>query len=635
MPSSVTRRNFLIASLAVPLAATASPALAVESTDQFTTAAAKYGVPVAVLAAVSYGQTRWEDHSGRPSTSGGYGPMHLIDGATVEATRKKIADKSRTAVVDTLGQAAKLTGFTPAKLKTDPAANILGAAAILASTQKALGHPTGAMTDPAQWYSAIAAVSGLTSASAQQTFADGVLSDLKTGAVKATAGGTLKMSAHAVGAPGAQRNTLTERIKVAANCLPRGPIDAPPGLDVEWYPAPYEQYGPDSWDYGNHDLGNRPKSPKLNQIVIHDMEGSFDTALTLVSDPTYLAWNYSIRSNDGHIAQHLEIKDIGWHAGNWYINSHALGIEHEGFAGEGATWYTEVMYRTSARLVRYLTAKYNIPVDRSHIIGHDQVPATTAAGIPSMHWDPGPFWDWEHYFSLLGADLRWGTLPLRPRSGQVVRILPGFDGNFQPVTGYQGSSSTPYPANTPTNFVTLRTQPDAGAPVYTDKGLHQNGSAGSSYLSDMGGRAAAGCDYVVADVQGDWTAIWFLGDKVWFYNPRTNPTARVVLGAKVVTPKAGKATIATYGRAYPEPSAYSDPDDVQNWVPLTYVLSSAQSYVVVDDKPPTDYYKAETFDINTPDDHVDIVGKTKYYMISVGHRIGFVLADDVQSSLAW
>ena len=634
MPSSVSRRNFLIASLAVPLAATAAPALAVESTDQFTAAATKYQVPVAVLAAVSYGQTRWEDHSGRPSTSGGYGPMHLIDGAAVAAVRANRTGKPNSApVIDTLAQAAELSGYSPSALKNDPAANIMGAAAILASTQKSLGHPLGAGTDPASWYEAIASVSGLTSASAQQTFADGVLADLQSGAVKATAGGTLRMQARAVGSPGAQRQVLSQRVAAAKAQRPRGPVDAPAGLDVEWTPAPYEQYGPNPWDYGNHDLGFRPKSPALNQIVIHDMDGYYDGSITLVKDPTYLAWNYSIRSADGHIAQHLETKDIGWHAGNWYINGHALGIEHEGFAADGS-WYTEVMYRNSAKLVKYLARKYDIPLDRSHILGHDQVPATTAAGIPSMHWDPGPFWDWEHYFTLLGANLRKGTSTVRPKSGQVVRILPGFDGNFQPLTGYQNSSSTPYP-DLPTNFVTLRTQPDWGAPVYTDKGLHQNGTPGSTYVSDMGARAAAGCDYVVAEVIGDWTAIWFLGDKVWFYNPRKNPTVRVLLGAKVVTPKAGKTTIPVYGRALPEPSAYTDPADVVAWAPLTYQLASAQSYALVDEKPPTDYYKANTYDIDTPGDHVDIIGKTKYYMISVGHRIGFVLADDVQASRAW
>ena len=90
-----------------------------------------------------------------------------------------------------------------------------------------------------------------------------------------------------------------------------------------------------------------------------------------------MSWHYTLRSVDGHIAQHVKAKDVGWHAGNWYVNAKSIGLEHEGFAAQGA-WYTEAMYRTSAKLVRYLALRLGIPLDRQHIIGHDNVPGTTA-----------------------------------------------------------------------------------------------------------------------------------------------------------------------------------------------------------------------------------------------------------------
>src|SRR4029078_3378833 len=37
----------------------------------YSAAAAKYGVPESVLLAVSYAESRWDDHAGAPSTSGG------------------------------------------------------------------------------------------------------------------------------------------------------------------------------------------------------------------------------------------------------------------------------------------------------------------------------------------------------------------------------------------------------------------------------------------------------------------------------------------------------------------------------------------------------------------------------------
>ncbi len=634
--ASLSRRNFLLATLAATTTAAATtalgePALAVDRSAEFTKASTKYAVPAAVLAGVSYGQTRWEDHAGRPSVGGGYGPMHLVDGARAASIRRDYAGKE-TGVIDTLGRAAKLTGYSPETLKTDPAANIMGTAAILASTQKHLGLPLGTTTDPADWYSAVAEVSGPTTASAQRTFADGVLNELRTGAVKTTAGGTLTLAARSVGIPTAQRAKLTARIKMSLRCKPSYSdpnIDAPRGMDIEWVEAPYEEYD-EYGDYGNHDLGFRPKTPSLSQIVIHDTECSYDVALKLVQEATYLGWNYTFRAADGHVAQHMLAKDVGWHCGNWYVNSHSLGVEHEGYGAIGdETWYTEVMYRNSARLVGYLARKYHIKMDRAHILGHDQVPGIDTPHIPSQHWDPGPFWDWEHYFQLMGADLRRGTIRRPARVGEVVRILPGFDHNTQPLTGLGGDATQSYPAGTGMNFVTLYTEPDATSPVYNDLGLHQRGQPGSSFVSDMGGRISAGCDFVVADVHGDWTAIWYLGDKVWFQNPRRNPTAAIVLSAKVVTPKKSASPAATYGVAFPEPEAYSNPDDVTDLAPLLYTLPAGQSYVLYDADIPTDYYKAWSYTLDDPTDHVDIVGKLKYYMISLGHRIGYVLASDV------
>lgn len=69
------------------------------------------------------------------------------------------------------------------------------------------------------------------------------------------------------------------------------------------------------------------------------------------------------------------------------------------------------MYRQSAKLVRYLAHRFGVPLDRAHILGHDNVPGPNADKIKSMHWDPGPYWDWAHYFDLLGA--RWSTTATR------------------------------------------------------------------------------------------------------------------------------------------------------------------------------------------------------------------------------
>lgn len=591
-------------------------------TAAFHQASAEFGVPESLLEALSYSQTRWDAHAGEHNTDGGYGPMNLIDGTLYAADG---ADKGTgapdPASVDTLGRAAKLLGVDRAELRTDAAANIRGGAALLAQEQHSLGLPTGTGTDPGRWYAAIAAASGSSTRSAARTFADDVYTALADGASRTTDDGQhVTMQAR----PTAPQTTQLNKLHLMTSASNPN-IECPAGLDCEWIPAPYEKYGDAPGDYGNYDKAPRdtPAGPSVDYIVLHDTEASWDTTLQLVQDPTYLGWHYSIRSADGHIAQHIATKNVGWHAGNWYINEHSIGIEQEGFAAQGATWFSEPLYRNSARLVRYLATKWNIPLDRAHILGHDNVPGTTAAGVRSMHWDPGPYWDWEHYFDLLGAPL--DAQQGKP-SSQIVRILPGFDDNQQPVTG---CTTAGQPCDSQgTNFVYLHTEPNADSPLVKDIDLHTDGTPSTTDVADVGARAVAGQDFAVADRSGDWTAIWYLGQKGWFYNPADHPTAVPYQGFLVV-PKPGVAAAATYGRAYPESSAYPAGIPDQGTAPLDYRLSTGQAAVLTDATVPTDYYRAVTYDTPPPADHIDIRGTTKYLQISFGHRIMYVKASDV------
>lgn len=94
---------------------------------EFGEAAEKYAVPVELLLAMGYTNTRWE----MPPTEaneyekgdlhgwGSYGIMALVQNPSS----------------DTLGEASRLTGIPEEKLKSDRAANIMGGAALLAESQ--------------------------------------------------------------------------------------------------------------------------------------------------------------------------------------------------------------------------------------------------------------------------------------------------------------------------------------------------------------------------------------------------------------------------------------------------------------------------------------------------------------------
>lgn len=630
------------AALLLPLLAAASPADAAGPVPvparglqrAFAAAAAEYHVPQSVLLGVSYLQSRWDTHAGAPSVTGGYGPMHLTDARTAlsaashrgrgapdargDSARPVRPAPARTvripsngelpARLKTLPRAAQLTGLSPRDLRTDPAANIAGGAALLAAAQRQLGRPLS--SDPADWYAAVARFSGADDITTAAAYADDVYRVLRSGQKRRTdSGQEVTLPAR----PGLVPRTAALK-RAGLRPLSAAGAECPTGVACEWVPAPHQQFGDN--DYGNHDVADRPASPGIRYIVVHDTEGGWDGVLTMVQDPTYVSWNYSLRATDGHIAQHVKAKDVAWHAGNWYVNSESIGLEHEGFLAQPDSWYTEAMYRSSARLVKYLAEKYGVPLDRQHILGHDNVPGPTAASISGMHTDPGPFWDWRHYFELLDRPFA----ATAGASGAVVTIRPDYAANRPVFTdcGAKGLTCATHGSSE----VRLYSDHDEKSALVEDVG---DGSAPTTALNDVASRASTGQQYAVADRWGDWTAIWYLGRKAWFKNPGAQPTAVASVG-QVVSAKDGRDSVPVYGRAYPEAAAYPAGIPAQALSPLPYKLPKGQKYVA-GGTVPGEYYYAVTF---AGDGHRLVVGDDLYYEIQYGHRVAFVRAADVK-----
>ena len=582
--------------------------------QQFAAAARESGVPESVLLAVSYNESRWEAHDGAPSTTGDYGPMALADVAT-GFTAKGTAS---TAGLHMLSTAAALIGATPAAVRTDPGDNIRAAAALLAGYAKKLGNGVEP-TSVGDWYGAVAEYSGATDQAGAKDFADEVYATIRSGAVRHTDDGqNLSLAAD----PSVVPNTSQLAALHLAPPPPGQPAECPVNLDCTFIPAAYTEVS-SATDYGNYDLANRPDNGlTINYIVIHDTEETYAATVSDFQNPAhYASANYVVRGSDGTVTQMVPDADVAWHAGNWYVNMHAVGIEQEGFAVQGATWFTERLYRTTATLVRYLAARYHVPVDRQHIIGHDNVPGPSPAGVPGMHWDPGPFWNWTHFMNLLGEQV----VPTGSAHSPVVTINPDFATNIQAVTDCE--NHTPV-ADQAASFVYLRTAPNASAPLFNDPGLNPKGTVGTTCAADWGDKASSGQQFAVAGRSGDWIAIWWDGAKVWFENPAAKPVA-THSSALVVQPKPGETSVPVYGSAYPEASAYPAAIPAQTLNPLPYTIQSGQSYVY-GGTTPTDYYYAKTIDNSIPDDHTDVPGTQRFLEIQLGHRVAFVLASQVR-----
>ncbi|MFJ8008254.1 N-acetylmuramoyl-L-alanine amidase [Streptomyces fagopyri] len=607
------------AALLVPLL-TGAPACGGPASDRklqnvFTDAADEYHVPRSVLMGVSYLQSRWDSRPGTPSVAGGYGPMHLVDtrragspaiAAGPSGAPARNTPGSRSEQPADLRRAAHLIGAPAGQLRTDTAANVRGGAALLAAAQRQLGKPLSA--DPQEWWDAVARFSGTSDAASAATYANDVFSLIRQGAHRTTDAG------EQVTLPASPRvrlhGTDTQKARRPEE------VECPPELACDWLAAPYVRT--DDGSYGNHDLADRPRDQKIDYIVIHDTEAYLPSMLRTVQNPKEPSWHYSIRSSNGSVTQHVRVRDMAWHSGNQMVNARSIGIEHEGFLKQPDTWYTEQMYRTSARLVRYLAKKYDVPLDRQHILGHDNVPAPTASSIPGMHDDPGPFWDWRHYFDLLGAPLR----ATAAADSDMVTVLPDYATHKPEFTGCAKAGVPCAPHGS--SAVRLRTEPDENAPLVQDPGRHPGGEASTEDVDDLGARVSAGQTFAVAGREGVWTAIWYQGQRAWFRNSQNHPTA-VGASGRMVTPKAGLNEVPVYGRALPESDAYPDGVPEQPESPLPYHFLAGQRYATQGRLVGSHIDRSEFRAAPSP----VVMGHEEWYEIQLGHRIAFVRASDV------
>lgn len=189
------------------------------------------------------------------------------------------------------------------------------------------------------------------------------------------------------------------------------PVDYPGAI---WVPAVE----------GNFSAQNRPSDEKIDRIVVHDIEGPAASAISIFQDKTRQVSSHYIVGGDGQIYQMVREHNVGFHAGNREFNHHSIGIETEGYSFRPG-WYSPTIYEAEAKLVRDITTRYAIPRDRAHIIGHFEVPnpkdPTKFGGI-NAHTDPGPYWNWAAFMTLVRNDARLieAQIPATIRPGEIL-----------------------------------------------------------------------------------------------------------------------------------------------------------------------------------------------------------------------
>lgn len=121
-------------------------------------------------------------------------------------------------------------------------------------------------------------------------------------------------------------------------------------------------------------------------VVIHIMEGTLTGTDGWFQNPaSQVSAHYGI-GKTGDVHQYVKEADSAWHAGRvsaptWKLikttgdtfinpNYYTIGIEHEG--DEESEW-PDAMYKASADMIKSVCLRWNVPLDRDHIIGHHEI----------------------------------------------------------------------------------------------------------------------------------------------------------------------------------------------------------------------------------------------------------------------
>ena len=299
--------------------------------------------------------------------------------------------------LDTLALGAALLGTTEEALRTDTDLATRAGARVLAT----LGAQHGAGSSYESWRTTLEVMSGMDDDNAR-AYASRVLAILhRGGSFPARAGETIQLAAHA------------EIAAIEPTVARLEPATATDFAGAVWFTTSCTN---------KCDVGRPLGNAAVDKIVIHDTEGGWDGSVATLQNDAGKSVHYIVDRDGSRVGQFRHETDTTWHAGNYYYNETSVGIEHVGVAADPAG-YAAGLYDTSRALVADIRTRWNVPLDRQHIIGHYQVPDGTSIsessapcsdtldhcetsanfGGASNHRDPGYNWQWCQYMEKLGG----------------------------------------------------------------------------------------------------------------------------------------------------------------------------------------------------------------------------------------
>jgi hypothetical protein len=350
----INRASF--AALAALCVASCTTSSTPDSGDDFENAARAYDVPVDLLKAIAYVETRWQPVVGEP------GEFERPTGAGVFALWG-----------DNLSRGAAAAGLTENAVRTDNRSNIEAAAARLAE----LAAEQGVVGDDLMaWQPVIEGFAQIEDADARAGYVGDVLGVLATGAETVTEDG--------------RKTTLPPHAEVFVTTPTTIAATSVDFASAIWRPSP---------NYNSRN-GNA-----VSLVVIHDCEGAYSGCWGyLRTTAAQASAHYVVNESGSEVTQLVRESNRAWHvaanyqcanAGNSQCNKNgtstntfSVGIEHAGFASQ-ASWSNGIIEK-SASLTCDITKRHGVIRDRNHIVSHGQLQ-------PYNRTDPGPNWPWSHY----------------------------------------------------------------------------------------------------------------------------------------------------------------------------------------------------------------------------------------------